>query len=114
MCYFVHCKNVSLSLVSSTISGDNDSSKAKKEDADLALIRRFVVDLMMKILKDVSQLNTLGSIKYGKLLDLFELSGLLISTKFRDSVGPLLNKQATQYDQFHISKIYIENKCPIC
>lgn len=101
-----------LSLVSSTISGDNDSSKAKKEDADLALIRRFVVDLMMKILKDVSQLNTLGSIKYGKLLDLFELSGLLISTKFRDSVGPLLNKQATQYDQFHISKIYIEKQVP--
>ena len=45
-------------------------------------------------------------------MDLFELSGLLISTKFRDSVGPLLNKQATQYDQFHISKIYIEKQVP--
>ena len=100
------------SLVSSTTSGDDDSSKTDKEDVDLALIRRFVVDLIMKILKDVSQMNTSGLIKYGKLLDLFELSGLLISTKFRDTVGPLLYKQATQYDQYHLTKIYVEKQVP--
>ena len=102
-----------LSLISSPISATTeDPAHDKKEDIDMELIRRFVVDLLMKVLKDTSQLKVLGLARYGKLLDLFELSGLLISTKFRDAIGPLLNKQATQYDQYFITKIYIEKQVP--
>ncbi|RCK55503.1 putative E3 ubiquitin-protein ligase TOM1 [Candida viswanathii] len=102
-----------LSLVSSPMSATaEDPAHDKKEDIDLALIRRFVVDLLMKVLKDTAQLKVLGLARYGKLLDLFELSGLLISTKFRDAIGPLLNKKATQYDQYLMTKIYIEKQVP--
>ncbi|KAG5417155.1 TOM1 [Candida metapsilosis] len=98
-------------LISSSIAGI--VSNAKKEDPDLALIRRFVVDLLTKVMKDTSQLNVVARSRYGKLLDLFELSGQLISPKFRDTIGPLLNKEAIQYDMYHISKVYIEKQVPI-
>lgn len=99
-------------LISSPILDIRNGSNLKKEDPDLALIRRFVVDLVAKVMKDTSQLNVVARSRYGKLLDLFELSGLLISPKFRDTIGPLLNKEAIQYDIYHISKVYIEKQLP--
>lgn len=100
-------------LISSPVLNIRDGTDSKKEDPDLALIRRFVVDLVAKAMKEASQLNVVARSRYSKLLDLFELNGLLISPKFRDTIGPLLNKDATQYDMFHISKVYIEKQIPI-
>ncbi|KAL6452439.1 TOM1 Probable E3 ubiquitin-protein ligase TOM1 [Candida maltosa Xu316] len=103
-----------LSLVSSPVSDKEEpyTSKNRKEDVDLGLIRRFVVDLLVKVMKDTSVSSAVGLSRYGKLLDLFELSGLLISTKFKEALGPLLNKDATEYDQYYITRIYIEKQVP--
>ncbi|KAI5958943.1 TOM1 [Candida pseudojiufengensis] len=101
-----------MTLISSPLSNVDDSTTTKKEDPDLALIRRFVADILIKIMKDTSRSNLLAEVRYGKLLDLFELSGLLISAKFRDAIGPILNKDATKFDIFHITKVYIEKHFP--
>ncbi|KAI5957642.1 TOM1 [Candida theae] len=100
-------------LISSPVSDSRRGApNPKKEDPDLALIRRFVVDLMVKVMKETSQLNVVARTRYGKLLDLFELSGQLISTKFRDTIGPLLDKESISSDVYHMSKVYIEKQVP--
>ncbi|KAI5951781.1 TOM1 [Candida jiufengensis] len=101
-----------MSLISSPLLDNSEETSPKKEDPDLALIRRFVVDLLIKIMKDTSNLNITARSRYGKLLDLFDLSGVLISPKFRDAIGPLLNKESTKYDIYHITKVYVEKHLP--
>ncbi|RLV95953.1 putative E3 ubiquitin-protein ligase TOM1 [Spathaspora sp. JA1] len=99
-------------LISTPILDDVNNPDPRKEDPDLGFIRRFVVDVLGKILKDTISAKTMAVTRYGKLLDLFELTGVLISSKFRDAAGPLLNKKASKYDQFYIAKVYIEKQIP--
>ncbi|EGW33462.1 E3 ubiquitin protein ligase TOM1 [Spathaspora passalidarum NRRL Y-27907] len=101
-----------LALTSTPILDEDNNPDAKKEDPDLGFIRRYVVEVLTKILKDTIQSNNLAQVRYGKLFDLFELTGLLVSTKFRDAAGPLLNNRAIKFDQFYISKVYIEKQVP--
>ncbi|CAI5756548.1 unnamed protein product [Candida verbasci] len=100
------------SLLATPVLDDKNGANSKKEDPDLALIRRFFVDLLMKVFKDINNSNTLAQSKYSKLLNLFDMSGLLLSTKFKDAIGSLLNKEATKYDQYFMTKVYVEKQMP--
>ncbi|ODV78923.1 uncharacterized protein CANTADRAFT_65601 [Suhomyces tanzawaensis NRRL Y-17324] len=103
-----------LAMVSSPVLAENTTSTPPKtKDSDLAFIRKFFVDIVLKILKDTStSVTALTSVKYGKLLDLFELCGMVISSKSRETTGPLLSKNAVKYDQFFISKAIIDAQIP--
>ncbi|KAG7664643.1 TOM1 [[Candida] subhashii] len=99
-----------MALISTPIIDEKNEPSPKKEDADLGFIRRFLVEILMKIIKETATMKNLAQERYGKLYDLFELTGLLISTKFRDAAGPLLNKSASKFDQYYITKVYVEKQ----
>ncbi|CAK9440605.1 uncharacterized protein LODBEIA_P46400 [Lodderomyces beijingensis] len=101
-----------MSLVSSPILDVGKEPNPRKEDPDLALIRRFAADLLIKVMRDTSALNSLAKIRYGKLFDLFDLTGSLISSKYRESLGPLLDKESTKQDTFYLTKVYTEKEVP--
>ncbi|KAI3404721.2 TOM1 [Candida oxycetoniae] len=102
---------ISTSLVDfNTTSTSTSTPNPKKEDPDLALIRRFVVDLIIKVMKDTLSLNNLAKTRYGKMVDLFDLTGTLISSKFRDSIGPLLDKDSIKHDLFYMTRVYVEKQ----
>lgn len=100
-------------LVSSPILDEENEPSYKKEDFDMAFIRRYFVEILQKILTETVQAPLISVVRYGKLLDLFDLSGVIISAKFRDTSGPLLNKRATKYDQYFISKVLIDKQIPV-
>lgn len=100
-----------IGLVSTPILDEVNTPNYKKEDIDMAYIRRFFADVMLKILKDTSSLVSFKS-KYGKLLDLFDLVGAVISSKSREITDQLLNKDATKYDLFYLSKVFSEKQIP--
>ncbi|CUM53216.1 unnamed protein product [Debaryomyces tyrocola] len=101
-----------LALVSTPILNEDNSPDPKKEDIDMAFIRKFYVDILLKILKETASAPSVANIRYGKLIDLFDLCGCMITQKFRDLTGPLLNKNATKYDQYYIAKALIDKQIP--
>lgn len=101
-----------LALVSTPILDESNSPDAKKEDIDMAFIRKFYVDILLRILKETISVPNVANVRYGKLIDLFDLCGCLIAQKFRDLTGPLLNKSATKYDQYYIAKALIDKQIP--
>ena len=99
-----------MSLVSTQLLDDEEVLKLKKEDPDLALIRRFVVDLLLKVLKETSTLTALARDRYGKLLDLLDLSTTFISSKNRESLASALDKESTKHDLFYMTRVYSEKQ----
>lgn len=101
-----------LALLSTPVLDENNTVDPKKENPDMTFVRRFFTDIILKAMKDITTSSQNSQLKYGKLVDLFELLGSLISTKFGDVIGPLLNKDATKYDLFFISKSMIDTQIP--
>lgn len=101
-----------LALVSTPVLDEANSPRPKKEDADMAFIRKFCTDLIIKAMKDTAAAPQPMAVSYGKLVDIFELISALLSNKFRQVTGPLLNKDATKYDPFFIAKSLIDNQVP--
>lgn len=101
-----------LTLVSTPVLKDDKSPDTKSEDVDLAIVRRFVMDVISKVIKDSASARSTSVITYGKLYDIFDLCSCLLSTKFREMCFPLLNKSATSLDQFFIASAFIERQLP--
>lgn len=101
-----------LALVSTPTLEENKVSDPNKEDADMTIIRKFYVDVLLKILKDTLASPFIANVRYGKLIDLFDLCGALINPKFRELSGPLLNKNATKYDSYFITKALVDKQVP--
>lgn len=100
-----------LALISTPVLDESNTPDATKEDIDMAFIRKFYVDILLKILNETAT-SPIASIRYSKLVDLFDLCGSMITQKFRDLTGPLLNKNATKYDQYYIAKALIDKQIP--
>lgn len=101
-----------LALVSSPILENDSSPDFKSEDVDLAIVRRFFVDVISRVLKDSVNSLTSASSSYAKLYDLFDLCSCLLSTKFREMCFPLLSKNATKMDHYFIACAFIERQLP--
>lgn len=101
-----------LTLVSTPTLKDDQSPDTKSEDVDLAIVRRFVMDIISKVIKDSFATRYTPAPAYEKLYDVFDLCSCLLSTKFREMCFPLLNKSATKLDQFFIASAFIERQLP--
>lgn len=101
-----------LSLVSTPVLKDDASPSPKSEDVDLAIVRRFVMDIISKVIKDSLTMRVSSVSAYGKLYDVFDLCSCLLSAKFREMCFPLLSKSATRLDQFFIAVAFIERQLP--
>lgn len=101
-----------LGLVSTPVLENNKVADPHAEDADMAIIRQFYVDVLLKIMKDTLTLPLTADIRYGKLVDLFNLCGALITSKIREDSGPLMNEKSTKYDSYFIGKVLIEKQVP--
>lgn len=101
-----------LALVSTPILDEENSPSAKKENIDMSFIRKFYVDILLKVLKETMSYPCASIVRYSKLMDLFDVCGCLLSHKFRELAGPLLNKDAVKYDLYYIVKALIDKQIP--
>lgn len=101
-----------LALVSTPILANDEEPDPKREDADMAIVRKFVVSIISKILKETSGTKVNSEASYSKIYDLFDLCGCLLSTKFRELCYPLLSKNAIKQDAYYIASAFIENSLP--
>lgn len=81
------------------------STPIMEKTPDMVFIRKFCTDLIIKAMKETS-----GSPqeKCSKLVDVFDLLGSLLSNKFRQVTGPLLNKSTTKNDAMLIVKCFFD------
>lgn len=101
-----------LALLSTPVIEKDQVADPNKEDADMAVIRKFYVDVLLKNLKEVLALPKTANVRYSKLIDIFNLVGSLLNPKFRELSGPLLSKNATKYDTYFIAKALIDKQVP--
>lgn len=101
-----------LALVSTTAVEKIDDANPKKEDPDMTIVRKFLMDVISKILRDLCQPGSLPLLTYSKLYDLLDMCGCLLSTKFREVCYPLLDKNATRMDPYFIASAFIDNQLP--
>lgn len=99
-----------LALVSTTILPNDQEPDPKKEDADMAIVRKLLVTIVSKILKETSALKSNSEASYSKIYDVFDLCGCLLSSKFRELCYPLLSKNATKQDAYYIASAFIDNQ----
>lgn len=101
-----------LALVSTTGGKEIDDANPKKEDPDMGIVRKFLMDVISKILKELCQPGVLPLLTYSKLYDLLDMCGCLLSSKFREVCYPLLDKSATRMDSFFIASAFIDIQLP--
>lgn len=101
-----------LCLVSTPILKEDSSPDPMKEDADLAIVRRFTMNIIFKVLKETPHSPVSTEVSYNKLNDVFDLCSCILSTKFKEMCYPLLSKTATKYDQYFVASAFIERQLP--
>ncbi|WEJ95619.1 E3 ubiquitin-protein ligase tom1 [Yamadazyma tenuis] len=99
-----------LALISTPIIDEKNQPVLKKENPDMAFVRKFCADLITKAMKETSNSNHFLHNRYSKLIDIFDLISALLSNRFRQVAGPLLNPAATKFDTFYISKAFLDNQ----
>lgn len=99
-------------LVSTPVLELDKTPDPQKEDADMAVIRRYFVDILQKILKDTSLAPVGAAVRFGKLMDLFDMLASIMSAKFRDLAGPLVSKNATKFDSYFLVRALLEKQAP--
>lgn len=100
-----------LALVSTTAVESVDDVNPK-EDPDMTIVRKFLMDVISRILKELCQPGSFPLLTYSKLYDLLDLCGCLLSSKFREVCYPLLDKNATKMDPYFIASAFIEIQLP--
>lgn len=101
-----------LALVSTPVMPNDEEPDPTKEDADMAIVRKFFLGIVSKILKATLSTGTKTVTSYSKLHDLFDLCGCLLSNKFKEVGYPLLSKNATKVDQLYLAAAFIDNQLP--
>lgn len=101
-----------LALISTPVLDDANDPKPRKENGDMAFIRNFCTDVILKSMRDTTNSVQSNQVKYGKLIDLYDLIGSLVSNKLRQISGPLLDKNASKMDSFYISRCLIDKQVP--
>lgn len=101
-----------LALVSTPVLPNDEEPDPKKENADMAIVRKFLVSIISKILKETVSSSSNSVNSYSKIYDLFDLCGCVLSMKFRELCYPLLSKSATKLDQYYVASAFIENQLP--
>lgn len=99
-----------LALVSTPVLPNDQEPDPKKEDADMAIVRKFLVSIISKIIKETFSASSGSLISYSKLYDILDMCGCLLSTKFRELCYPLLSKNATKMDQYYLATAFIDNQ----
>ncbi|CAH6718464.1 E3 ubiquitin-protein ligase Tom1p [[Candida] jaroonii] len=101
-----------LALISTPVLDETNDPKPRKENGDMAFIRNFCTDVILKSMRDTFNSGQSNQTKYGKLIDLYDLIGSLVSNKLRQISGPLLDKNASKMDSFYISRCLIDKQVP--
>lgn len=100
-----------LALALSTIIKNDKEPDPRNENADMAIVRKLMVDIISKILKET--VNEVPTAKvYLKIFNIFDLCVCLLSSKFRELAYPLLSVTATKWDQFYIASAFFDAHLP--
>lgn len=100
-----------LALTSSIILPDDKEPDPRKEDPDMAIVRKLMVDMTARILKETAAEKP-SSRTFSKIYDIFDLCSCLLSTKFKELTYPLISKTATKFDHFFIASAFLDAQLP--
>lgn len=92
----------------STIDQGSLKADPKKVDPDMTFIRKFTVDSILKVVKDISLSSHNMQTRYKKLISLNKLIPSLLS-KSRDK---LVEASTVEFDSFHVAKTMIDAGLP--
>lgn len=101
-----------LALISTPVLKYDRLPEGKKEDADMAILRRLLADIVFKTFKDLLTAQGAVAVTYSKLFDVLDLCGCILSSKFREMCFPLLSKSSTKLDPYYIASALIEKNVP--
>lgn len=89
----------------STIDQSNIKADAKKVDPDMTFIRKFTVDSILKVIKDVASSSQNMQTRYKKLISLNKVIPSLLS----NSRDKLVDSSTAEFDSFHMAKTMVDS-----
>lgn len=84
----------------------------REEDPDLAIVRKLTADLISKILRDSVPFAHPIASSYSKILGIFNLCSMLLSTKHSEVFLSLFNENATKMDNFYFASALLDALAP--
>lgn len=101
-----------LALVSTTVARNDAVPDCSKENPDMAIVRKLVMDNILRILRDTISESSHRAKSYSKVFDTLDLCYCFLSSKFRELCYPLLSRNATKSDLFYLSSAMIDAHLP--
>lgn len=98
-----------LALVLTPVLDSANDPQPKEEDPEMASIRKHAVETTLEIIGATVSSNDNPGGRYRKLADVLEMVAQVLLPKFRESAFPLLNRLATQWDQYYITKAWLDH-----
>ncbi|CCH43971.1 E3 ubiquitin-protein ligase [Wickerhamomyces ciferrii] len=92
----------------SSIDQSDLKADAKKVDPDMTFIRKFTVDSILKVVKDVTLSSQTMNVRYKKLISVNKIIPSLLST----SREKLVEEGTVEFDGFHMAKSMIDASIP--
>lgn len=83
---------------------------SKMVDESIAFSRKFTVDIIIKILKETEFSKKSSIIKYGRIVDLINLSRKLCGESLGNVVSVAVDLEATKNDSFYMAKELLDKK----
>ncbi|KAG7891381.1 hypothetical protein KL906_004721 [Ogataea polymorpha] len=102
-----------VALVSSTPIRGVDYDDPKITDPDMSFVRKFTADIIIKVIKESNAGSGSAYDRYGKIVDILDLTCKLLGEKFELSVSSAMDKTVTQYDSYFLARELLEKKLPL-
>ena len=97
-------------LISTTPANGIDYNDPKVSDNDVSFARKFTVDILIKILKEVESSKKNSIVKYGRVVDIINLVSKLCGEKIGNTVIINADFDLTKNDRYHFTKELLERK----
>lgn len=99
-----------LGLVSTVPSEGAEYINTSVSDSDVAFARKFTVDILIKIIKDTEQSKKTSIVKYGRIVDILNLSRKLCGENFNNTVSVSTDALITKNDKYYFAKELLDKK----
>lgn len=81
-----------------------DFSDVKITTPDLTFARKFVADILIKVIKEAEISNKNSLVRYGKIMDIINLVNCLVSRDFHKMVYITMDSVLMKHDKYHLAK----------
>ncbi|GMG47656.1 unnamed protein product [Ambrosiozyma monospora] len=99
-------------LVSTTPVKGIDHSDSKLVDPDMTFVRKFTVDILIKMIKESSTTSKPAAVRYGRIVDILNLVCKLLGEKYDYDVTSIVDKKITVHDPYFFAVELLDKKFP--